>query len=150
MKETENIFYFELATEYGPLYIYKKYNGDLSYQSREIPETREFFTQEEAIIGYSDLAFLNGTSVFPTETRNMEGIITTSYLKPLSPYDFLMKVGAFLETKELRDKKRKDVYHIFEMKAKHLGNNKIITELPKVSEEQKNKMAKKILKPYLK
>lgn len=150
-KEKKFIFYYELATEYGPLYIYKQYEEDPRIQfSHEIPVTREFFTQEEATTSYSELLFLDDTSSFTTEDRSIEGFIRESYLKELTPHEFLEKVAPYLESEELLDQKRKDVYYIFDSKARKEGNNKIIKDSPKVSEEFKDNIARKILKPYLK
>ena len=151
MEDFKYTYFYELHTEYGPLYIYKRYKTDPSEPfNREIPETREFFTQEEARIGYSDLNFLDDTVKFVTEDRDFEGQVRHCYLEGLHPYDFLMRVAPYLETDEDKEQKRQEVYDIFKRKAENLGNNKIITSPKEVSVEQKNKVASKILAKYLK
>lgn len=142
----ENILYYELATEYGPLYIYERHVGDPKEQ--KVPETREFFTQEEARVGYGTLSFL-GNSSFKTVRRNYEGMIKEEYMTELSPYEFLDRVGAYIGTEEEINEKRKEIYRIFEMKAQNIGNDQIITEQKRLSQEQKDNIAAKILTKYL-
>lgn len=142
----ENILYYELATEYGPLYIYERYKGDS--KQPEVPETREFFTQEEARVGYGTLSFL-GNSNFKTVRRNYEGMIKEEYMTELSPYEFLDRVGGYVGTEEEINEKRKEIYRIFEMKAHNIGNDQIITEPKRLSQEQKDYIASKVLTKYL-
>ncbi len=142
----ENILYYELATEYGPLYIYERHDSDPKEQ--KVPETREFFTQEEARVGYGTLSFL-GNSNFKTVRRNYEGMIKEKYMTELSPYEFLDRVGAYIGTEEEINEKRKEIYRIFEMKAQNIGNDQIITEQKRLSQEQKDSIAAKILTKYL-
>lgn len=143
----ENILYYELATEYGPLYIYERYEEDPK-QSREVPKTREFFTQEEARVGYGTLSFL-GDSNFKTVERNYEGMIRKEYMTQLSPYEFLDRVGGYIGTEEEIREKRKEIYRIFKLKAHNIGNDQIITEPKRLSQEQKDHVAAKILTKYL-
>ena len=143
----ENIIYYELATEYGPLYIYEKYKNDPK-QSIEVPETREFFTQEEALVGYGTLSFLDDSN-FKTVDRNSEGIITKKYMTKLTPYEFLDRVGAYIGTDEEIREKRNSIYRIFNMKANNIENDQIITEQKRLSQEQKDCIASKILTKYL-
>ena len=148
-KESEGFFrYFELDTEYGPLYVYEKYKNDPKKAKRfdhEIPVTREFFTNEEGIRGYGTLDFMNRTAVFKTTERNMNGEVSEQNMTELEPYEFLMKVAPFLETEE----KAKEVYRIFDCKARNVGNTRIIKEQPEVSQKAKNEVAKILLKKHV-
>ncbi len=143
----ENILYYELATEYGPLYVYERYNDDPK-TSKEIPETREFFTQEEARVSYSSLVFLEKAE-FKVVERNMEGIITKNYMHKLSPYEFLNRVGSSLDSDEKMEEKRKRIYDIFEMKSNNMANDQVIETEQKGNKKQKNIVASKILSKYI-
>lgn len=138
----ERTLYFELKTEYGPLYLYENYKSET-----DIPVTREFFTQEKGIRRYGYLSFM-GNSDFKTVERNMEGLITEEYIKELSPYQFLNKVGGYLISEDSINKKRKDVYNIFDMKANSKGNTTILNDEPQISGELKDVFANKILSKY--
>lgn len=61
----EHYKFYELYTEYGTLFIYEKYIGEKS----TLPETREFFTNDLAQIGYDQLGFNNGQSIFKTRRK---------------------------------------------------------------------------------
>lgn len=145
----EKTLYYELDTEYGPLYIYERYKSDES----QMPEMREFFTQEKAwVCGYGILSFLtdepNG-KCFKMCEFNMEGKVLDNYMTKLSPYEFLCKVGGYLETSEKFEAKKESVYRIFKMKNNHQENNRVIPKPLEISEDQKNKVAEKILVKYL-
>ena len=151
MEKKDFIYYFELQTEYGPLYIYEKYKTDPTVKFNcEIPETREFFTQEEGIRGYGTLDFKDRTAVFKTQDIGMDGMLRHDYKKRLAPYEFLMKVAPFLEDEEDKAAKRDQVNNIFRMKANNIGNTVILTDPPAVSEELKNNVARKILTRFVK
>ena len=143
--------YFALYTEYGPLYLYEKYENDPDRAGpfgKEMPVTREFFTGEEAKRGYHTLDFLDRTAKFKTEEMNMEGYPYEYYFYQLQPYEFLEKVEPFMETEETKKDKARKVYDILNYKAKNIGNTSVIKEPPKVSEQTKNKFAKKLLKEF--
>ena len=137
------ILYYELRTSRGPLYIYEKYNDE---KHSEIPETREFFTHEEGIRGYDTLSFLKD-STFRARVRNMEGLITDEYMKPLTPSEFLEKVIPYLDKEEKMAQKRKDVYAIFKAQQNTKDCQISLEKLP--TEEEKNLEASKILTKYI-
>lgn len=143
----DNILYYELETIYGPLYIYEKYQGDPK-TSNEIPETREFFTQEKGERGWGNLCFLN-KSKFETVHRNFEGNIVKNYMKELSPYEFLSRVSGYIESDKQIEEKRMSVYIIFELNSLQRANNQIIYEDPPMTQEEKDHVASKILAKYL-
>ena len=150
-KEKKYVKYFELFTEYGRLYIYEKYSKDpLNKSNSEVGEVHEFFTGELAIKNYGSLDFLNRSCKFTTYDRDLEGNIRNEYYKELSPYKFLKKVLPYLKNDETIEKKQDEVYTIFKNKIHKVNNYKIVSESPKISKEQKNKEARRILKRYLK
>ncbi len=140
----EKLLFYELATEYGPLYIYERYSDEFE----KIPETREFFTQEIGTRGYGTLSFM-GNAVFRARERSMEGLVREEYMQELTPYEFLNKVFAYLENSEQKETKKAQVYNIFKMQAENKDNTRPILKELKPTEEQKNKIATKILKRYL-
>lgn len=152
-KEREGVFrYFELGTEYGPLYVYEKYEKEpdkASNVDREMPVTREFFTNEEGIRGYCTLEFLDRTAKFKTVEMLMNGQPSETYMHELEPYEFLMKVAPYMETETDKKEKAKQVHHILECKAKNIGNTTILSEQPQVSKKAKNEVAKRLLKKHL-
>lgn len=145
--------YYELHTEYGPLYIYEKYKENPDQREpfhQEMPVTREFFTNEEGIRGYCTLDFRERTAVFTTTEMGMDGLPREHFMDELEPYDFLMKVAPYIETAEDKQEKAREVYDIFECKAKHQGNTRILRDTPEVSDYTKNRVAKILLKRYTK
>lgn len=151
MEENEYIRFYELFTEEGPLFIYEKYKEDPNKPfNTEIPEIYEFFTQEPGTRGYETISFLDGRAVFKKESKNSEGITTESYLRLLTAVEFLGKILPFIDSEENNKAKEKEVQRILENRANGVVPRKIVVEPPKVSEEQKNKVARKILKSYIK
>lgn len=152
-KERKGFYrYFELRTEYGPLYVYEKYEKDPNKTGtfdNEIPVTREFFTKEEGIRGYCTLEFLDRTAKFKTVEMLMNGQPCEHYMHELEPYEFLMKVAPYIETEADKEEKTKLVHCILESKAKNIGNTTILSEQTQVSKEEKNEVAKKVLKKHL-
>lgn len=151
MKDKEYIRYYELFTEDGPLYLYEMYKECPEKPfNTEIPEIYEFFTQESATRGYETISFLDGQAVFKREDKNSEGITTKHYYLPLLPYEFLGKVMPYIDSEEKTDEKAKEVMKILE--ARKLGTQlgKIVVDPPRIRDEQKNKIAEKALRPYLK
>ena len=143
--------YFELHTEYGPLYVYEKYKQDpkeVDQFHQEMPITREFFTKEEGIRGYCTLDFMDRKAVFTTTEMGMDGFPREHYMEELEPYDFLMKVAPFIETEEDKKEKAKEIYNIFDRKIQHQGNNRIIRKKKEISQKAKNEVAKTLLKKY--
>ena len=61
----EHYKFYELYTVYGTLFIYEKYIGEKSI----LPETKEFFTNDLDQIGYDQLVFNNGQSIFRTRRK---------------------------------------------------------------------------------
>ena len=92
---------------------------------------------------------MNRTAVFKTTERNMNGEVSEQNMTELEPYEFLMKVAPFLETEELKEEKAKEVYRIFDCKARNVGNTRIIKEQPEVSQKAKNEVAKILLKKHV-
>lgn len=151
MDGKEYLRFYELFTEEGPIYIYEKYQTDPNARfNDEVPETREFFTQEEAIKGPDTVSFLDGRAVFQRDRKDEEGITKEVYLRLLTASEFLGKVLPFLDTEEKNKVKEKEVRQLLENKANNVVTKRIVVEPPKVSEEQKNKVAKKILRQYIK
>lgn len=148
----EKILYYELITEYGPLYIYKRYQCDPENNSRissRIPlEIKEFFTRQEGTRGYDSLSFLGAN--FRTLDRTIEGLVRTDYMRELTPAEFLSKVSEFLEPIDKFEEKRKEVYRIFDMKVNNIRDNLVNMDELLETEEQKNEKAVKILSKYLK
>ena len=144
--EAKNVLYYELLTEYGPLYIYEIYTKD-PRKFRELPVTREFFTGEIGIRGYYTLTFLD-KSLFPTSLLSMDGGRIHDYMIELSPLEFLDRVGYFMDDNRIEGMKE-CVYSIFERKAKNIGNNMIILEQPRITENQKNDIAAKVLAKHI-
>ena len=143
--------YFELHTEYGPLYVYEKYKQDpkkVDEFHQEMPVTREFFTKEEGIRGYCTLDFINRTAVFTTTEMGMDGMPREHFMEELEPYDFLMKVAPFVETEEEKKEKAREIYRIFDCKANNKGNSRILRKEPEISQKTKNEVAKTLLKRY--
>lgn len=149
--ENKYIRYYELFTEDGPLYIYEEYKEDPNKSfNNEIPEIYEFFTQEAGKRGYEDISFLNGQAVFKREEKNREGITTAWYTRLLTASEFLERVLPYLDSEESMAKKAKDVMQILEAKANNTTLGRIVVTPMKPTEEQKNKVARKVLKEYLK
>ena len=147
----EYLRFYELFTEEGPIYIYEKYQTDPNARfNNEVPETREFFTQEEATKGPDSVSFLDGRAVFPRDEKDENGITTTVYMRLLTASEFLGKVLPFLDTDEKNKAKEKEVQRLLENKANNVVTKRIVVEPPKVSEEQRNKVARKILRQYIK
>ena len=145
--------FFELHTEYGPLYVYEKYKEDPNHTEpfyREMPTTREFFTNEEGIRGYCVLEFMDRTASFTTIDMGMNGFPREEFMEELQPYEFLMKVAPFIETPQDKQEKAREIYDIFTNKAKNVGNSRIMRKQPEVSENTKNEIAKELLKKYVK
>ena len=152
-KETKGYFcYYELLTEYGPFYIYEEYQNDPSNVDafrREMPVTKEFLTGEEAIRGYHTLDFLNRTARFKTEEMSMDGEPLDYYLKPLQPWEFLMKIGAYLEDKEAKAIKASQIKYSMKCKAEGIGNTNVIKRELEVTDEQRNKVASLMLRRFV-
>lgn len=152
-KEREGVFrYFELRTEYGPLYVYEKYEKEPDKADtfdKEMPVTREFFTNEEGIRGYCTLEFLDRTARFKTVEMLMNGQPSEHYMHELEPYEFLMKVAPYMETESDKEEKAKLVRTILESKARNIGNTTILSAQPEISKNAKNEVAKKLLKKHL-
>ena len=153
--ENECFFcYYELHTEYGPLYIYEKYKKDPDTRDIyecEMPITKEFFTEEEGIRGLDTIDFLNRTAKFKTSIMSMHGFYKIEdYKERLAPYEFLMRVAPFLETEEAKKEKIREVYNIFEDKANNIGNTRIIKSPQKKYINTENEYAIRILKKYIK
>lgn len=151
-KEGEGFFkFFELHTEYGPLYLYEKYSRDPDKAGnfdKEMPVTREFFTNEEGIRGYCTIDFMDRTAVFTTTEMSMEGFPREHYMEELQPYDFLMKVGPYIENDQDKQEKAREVYDIFRYKREKVCNSRIIRREREVSKKTKNEVAKQLLKKY--
>ncbi len=153
MRKSEAFYrYYELTTEYGPLYIYEKYKMDPNKANKfnqEIPVTREFFTNEEGIRSYCTLNFMNQTAKFVTTEMLMNGLPLENYMEELQPYEFLMKVSPFIETDEQKLEKAQEVYQIFEWKSKSIQNIRILKNQPKKSQRSRNEYAKSLLKKHM-
>ena len=136
-----NKVYYELDTEYGPLYYY-------TVQGWGTYAPYEFFTQTQGEFGYGTIAF--GDAKFETVHTDLNGDVRANYSHKLDPYDFLMKVGPYFEKPELKEKKMAEVTEILDMKAKGIPNSKPISREPEVTKEQLNNVASKILTLYTK
>lgn len=149
--EESYLRFYELYTENGTLYFYEKYKEDPNKPfNNEIPEIYEFFTQESGTRGYDDISFLDGKARFKRERKDSEGITKEWYLRLLTPSEFLERVLPFLDDQLSSDQKAKEVMKILEAKATGTILKDIIVPDPKPTENQRNKVAKKILKEYIK
>lgn len=137
--------FYELYTEYGTLFVYEKYIDDKS----AYPETREFFTNDEAQRGYDQLCFNNGRSIFRTRKRTSDGYIREEYMKELEAHEFLERVEVFLSSEEEREKMVKRTNDIFDVITKKCTGKVIIPPNP-ISVEEKNNLAIHSLKKYIK
>lgn len=150
-EEYKYIRYYELFTEDGPLYLYEMYKECPEKPfNTEIPEIYEFFTQEPASKGYETISFLNGQAVFKREDKNSEGITTKHYYIPLMPYEFLGKMLPYIDNSEMALEKAHEVIGILEARKAGTQLGLIVVDPPRIRDEQKNKIAQKILKSYLK
>ena len=151
MEEKESyVRFYELFTQYGVLYTYETYqNNPDEFGHNEIPVIREFFTGEEAQRGYTTLSFMNGKSKFVREIRGIDGRVLSDYYRELSPYKFLKKVAPYLKDEDTKAKKEKEIYDIFDRNINNFRSEIVITK-DKITKEQKNNEAKRILKRYMK
>ncbi len=145
-----NYRFFELYTSYGTLYIYRKESEEKNEKGYYDQEYYEFFTGERGIPEYKALAFYGGKSKFDTQDIDFQGNIRREYLREVSPYDFLMKVGGYVGDKEVREEKAKEIHDIFDRNARKIKNTEAIFPNKEVSKEQKDYIAKRLLKLYTK
>lgn len=149
--EESYLRFYELFTENGTLYFYEKYkeNPNKAFNN-EVPEIYEFFTQEPGTRGYDDISFLDGKARFKRERKDREGITQEWYLRLLSASEFLERVLPFLDDEKSSNKKAKEVMKILEAKATDTILKSIVVPDPKPTEEQRNKIARKVLRGYIK
>ena len=153
MKEEGFYKYYELHTEYGPLYLYERFEKDPDKKEKfEILSSvmREFFTGEECVWDYTTIDFLEGAARFRFREMSMWGYPLEGFMDELQPYDFLMKVAPYLEDEETKQDKARKVHYIIDCKAKKIANTNVIKKEPEVSEHAKNEVAKTLLKKYVK
>lgn len=152
--EDKFIKFIELRTQEEPLYLYEIYKLDPDdKENHEVPVTREFFTQEEGIRNFCSLEFLNRTCKYETQHYTFQGEWVENYVREISPFEFLEKVGPYIKNEELRKRKADEILTSMKFKAEHEGYsdyrrvkmNK--TELPK---EQMDEVAQKVLTKYMK
>ncbi len=142
------IKYYELSTEDGPLYYYEIYREDA--EKSEIPIPIEFFTQEEGVRGFNCVEFLDRKCSYPYGPVSMQGYITQPYLKELSPYEFLEAVGPYMASEAVMEDKRKEVMTGMKFKAGLTNYRMIKIQRNEINQKQKDEVATKILKKYMK
>lgn len=150
-EKREFIKYLELETADGPLYLYEKYKKDPNVlYNTEIPETREFFTGEEAIRSFNSLLFLDRKCELPTRFCGLGGEVLDDYVNELTPTEFLLKVLPYFETDKTIKRKREEVRNLFEYNA-GLTKRRIVKKAPpEITQRTKDEISQKILGKYLK
>ena len=149
----EGISYYILHTEYGPIYLYEKYYlkdffKDGTSISKHAIETREFFTGTIAYYGYSDINFGEKVKFVRCE-RNPEGFVRTDYMEPVSAHDFLERVSPYLINDQRKSNKINEFFSILSLKEKGIGNTTPIMNEISLSNEERDKLADKILEKHL-
>ncbi len=149
----EGISYYILHTEYGPIYLYEKYYlidffKDSTSISKKALELREFFTGTQATFGYSDIWFGENCK-FTRCIRQDEGFIKTDFMEQTSPHEFLNKISPYLLNEDRKKDKMREFYKILELKEKGIGNTEPIMDEPVLSNEERNKLAERILEKHL-